>query len=90
MTLAADEMYSIPGDLLTRIAGNRRKLDSFRQTVKDGKIAILRTPAVHLLDATSDRVRTLALSGGSLALADPCWTISAVYSSDGEFTPAAP
>lgn len=87
VVMAADEMMSFPGDLVTRLANNKRKLAAYKTMLADGKLKILRTPAVVLLDATTDLVKTLSLDNGTLGTSTPCWSDDPVYSSDGEFTP---
>ncbi len=39
----------------------------------DPKIAIVKTPAPHLLDTTRDRTQILTLDAGGFVGADPCW-----------------
>lgn len=87
VVMAANEMMSFPGDLVTRLSRHKRKLAAFKSAISSGVLRILRTPAVHLLDATTDLVKTLSLDNGTLGTSTPCWSDDPVYSSDGEFTP---
>lgn len=89
VTLAANEFYSISGDLTTRLADNKRKMKSLRDAVSSGALKIIRTPALHLFDNGTDKVKILTLTSGTLGIADPTWSEGAVYSSEGDYTPGA-
>lgn len=76
VTLAADEEYSVAGDLATRVASSRqadRSFPSLEAALDAVRIVLLRTPAVHLYDDTTSEIRALALSGGVLGTVEPCW-----------------
>ena len=88
VTLAANEFYSLSGELTTRIADNKRKMKGLRDAVARGNLKIIRTPALHLFDNGTDKVKILTLLSGTLGIADPCWSSDAVYSSEGDYNPS--
>ncbi len=71
--LAPNEQVSIPGDLSTRLAGNKRNFDAFHAMLAAGDLVLLSTPAPVLYDPTLDVVKVLALDDGELGIADPSY-----------------
>lgn len=74
--LAPDEQVSFPGDLATRLASannSDRVFPSFEESLDAVEIVILKTPAVHLYDATRAEVRVLSVADHVLGTVDPCW-----------------
>jgi hypothetical protein len=88
----------MPGDLATQLAARDRScyFQALERAVNGytdatgaaipRSLQILSTPAVFLIDATNDQVKTLRLAGGSLGVADTCL---AAYSSDNFVAPTA-
>jgi len=75
-TLAADEEYSIAGDLTTRIAMHKasaRIFPSYESNLDAVKFVILKTPAVHLFDSTTQVVKLLMLDNKTLGTVHPDW-----------------
>jgi len=76
VTLADGAEHSTAGDLVTRIASARdadRSFPAFETALDNTDIVILKTPAVHLYDATLDEVQVLALNNSTLGVVEPCW-----------------
>jgi len=80
--LAADETFTIPGDLVSYLGGGGGANGSYKQRPfkaleraldVNGSLEIVNSPAVHLYDPIQDRTRQLALVGGQLGVVDPCW-----------------
>lgn len=79
MRLAADEVVTIRGNIVTTLGGKNsaRKFQALERALtgddgaRDPSLAILSTPAVFLFDG--DDTKQLALQGGVLGLVDPCW-----------------
>lgn len=71
--LAAGEEYSVFGNLIDRVAGNKRRERVIQEVVDAENLVIVKTPLVHLYDETDDVTKGLALSGGTLGSVDPCW-----------------
>jgi hypothetical protein len=76
--LACGEEISIWGDpqhWLTRFTPNERARRSLEEALAGANpvLVLVKTPAVHLFDATADETKILTLNGGSFVAADPCW-----------------
>lgn len=54
-----------------------RHLQALERSLLAGDITIISSPSPILYDAASDKTSIIVLDGGTLALADPCWGISA-------------
>ncbi len=76
MTLAADEVVAIPGDLVASLGvqaqnGERRKFDGLERAVKAGRLRINSRPAPVLFDTADGQPKSLAIVGGVLGTVDP-------------------
>jgi len=74
--LQANEQVSYPGDISTVLAvakDSDRVFPSFEEALDNGEIIILKTPAVHLYDATRAEARVLSVANHVLGTVDPCW-----------------
>src|SRR4051812_14218942 len=71
--LDVGEQISVRGNLVDQIAKNERRSKGLERALENQHLAIIETPAVHLVDATSGVVRQLHLAGGALGVVDPCW-----------------
>jgi hypothetical protein len=71
--LAAGETYNMAGDMVTRFRGDPRLLKALQNDLKNGNIAIVRTPALHVYDETSDDTQVIRLRGGTVGHEAPCW-----------------
>ena len=78
--LAAGEEITVWGDVqhhLTKLTPNERGRRSLEASIddsnNDAKLALVKSPAVHLADLTTDETKILTLDNGSFAAADPCW-----------------
>ncbi len=81
MRLAAGEMATIPGDLVSALGGggkwSQRKFKALERALDTlSFLSIISTPAVHLYDPIEDRTRVVAFVGGQLGVVDPCWLSS--------------
>lgn len=79
--LAADEAYTVFGNILEAIGRGDRPTDerqrqALQNAVDAGDIEILSTPSIVLTDTVSGDVMTVALTSGSLVAVDPCWNTS--------------
>ncbi len=77
--LAANETYTVPGDLFSALASkrpSRRAFKAMEAAVRAGHLAIVRTPGVFLYDQTQDQTRMLSLDNGALGSVSPCWESS--------------
>jgi hypothetical protein len=77
--LADDEEVSFLGDVRELVRRNRSSTmnpKAFEKLLADGKLQIISTPNPILQDLTTDAVQMVVADNGSLALADPCWTVS--------------
>lgn len=76
MTLAADEVIAIPGDIVSIMGqrasiGRRRDFDSFERSLKDGRLQINSRPAPILYDNVANAPRSLSFQDGVLGSVDP-------------------
>jgi hypothetical protein len=74
--LACGEEITVWGDIqhhFTRQTTNDRSQRALELCLANKQIAIEKTPAVHLYDATLDNTKVLSLDSGSFAVVDPCW-----------------
>jgi hypothetical protein len=74
--LAANEEISYAGDISSFLAQSKqydRVFPSFEAALDAVEIIILKTPAVHLYDATRAEVRVLSIANHVLGSIDPCW-----------------
>jgi hypothetical protein len=79
--LAIDEEQTFlgtPTEAISRFPGHgKRHLDALERSVLAGELAIVNTPNPILFDPVLDTTSMLVLSGGTLAVEDPCWQASA-------------
>jgi len=74
--LACGEELSVWGDIqhwLTRFTPNERGRRSLEEALDDGTLVLVKSPSVHLFDATLDETQILTLDSNVLVVADPCW-----------------
>ena len=79
-TLAADEEYSVFGNILEAVVrgqrwSGRRNQQSLQNSLCNDPptLQILRTPNVILEDVHNAETKMLIMDRGALAVADPCW-----------------
>jgi hypothetical protein len=80
--LAADEEFTVFGDIRQNLGGNRgsersvarRDNTAFEAAIEAGDLIIVNTPNIILQDVTTAGVKMLQLSNGTLSSVDPCWT----------------
>lgn len=77
VTLAPDEVYYIPGNLVDQAARNPLTFNDLQRWLENGDLHIISTPGVILYDATLSRSRQLGLNNNSLGLYIPSWHDSA-------------
>lgn len=82
MQLAADEEYTVWGNILEAIGRgdrptDRRQHQAMHDAIDRGDITILTTPAPILTDTVSGVQKMLSLTSGSLVAAAVCWDTSA-------------
>lgn len=80
--LAADETYSVRGDLVSKLGAQRssRQFKALETALTSGALQILSSPAVYLQDG--DTVAELALQGRVLGTVDPKWDPAGTGTSD--------
>ncbi len=86
--LGACEEITVAGDMMSwfkRQTEQSRYRRSFEAALENGDLALVRSPSVHLYDATLDATRILELDNGTFVTADPCW---GQYSSSAACVPA--
>ncbi len=72
--LGPGDEYTIDGDLVAALGGNKRKLQALHRALHvDRTLAIVKSPNVHLYDATRDETKVLSLDNGTLSVANPSW-----------------
>ena len=74
-TLAADEEYSVPGNLLDIVAAEDMpvKLEALKAVLAAGDLTIVSTPSPTLYDATAEETRILALDAEELGTVAPAY-----------------
>lgn len=80
-TLAANEEYSIFGDIRNALGGNRgpersvarRDMIAFEAAIASGDLQILETPSQIIVDSVTGDSKILGLASGVLSDIDPCW-----------------
>lgn len=82
--LAANETYTVSGDLVAKLGGQRsqRKFKALESALKTGDLKIVSSPAVYLYSAQSEVTRELALEGLVLGTVDPLWDPAGTGTSD--------
>lgn len=82
--LAANETYTVSGDLVAKLGGQRsqRKFKALENALKGGDLKIVSSPAVYLYDATNEATRELELNDGVLGTVDPQWDPAGTGTSD--------
>ncbi len=82
--LAANETYTVPGDLVTKLGAKRsmRQFKALEAALSVGDLKIVSSPAVYLYDATDEVTRELEISGGVLGTVDPQWDPAGTGTSD--------
>ncbi len=76
MRLNANEVATVPGDLVGRLGAttSKRKFHALeRSLTTNASLQIISTPGVFLYDPLHDRVRQLAIYNEELGVVDPCW-----------------
>jgi len=81
MTLAANEVVAVPGDLVATLGvsaanGVRRHFDALLRVLAAGVLRINSRPAPVLYDRTDDAPKSLAIDNGVLGTVDPGYTTS--------------
>jgi hypothetical protein len=87
--LASNEEFTVFGNILEALtrdfrATSRRHHIAFTAAINRGDLKILSTPSPILEDATTGEPKTLTITGGTLAVADPCWLTSDSQSESGD------
>lgn len=75
-TFAIAESVTLYGDLFSTMAAYRkpqRNLASLMTLLTTGKLAIIKSPAPVMYDATLDRNSILDIDNGVIYAKDPCW-----------------
>lgn len=82
--LAANETYTVPGDLVSKLGALRsqRKFKALEKALQDGDLTIVSSPAVYLYDATTEATRELSLDNDVLGTVDPQWDPTGTGTSD--------
>jgi hypothetical protein len=82
--LAANETYTVPGDLVAKLGGQRsqRKFKALEAALTTGDLKIVSSPAVYLYSEQSEVTRELALDGLVLGTVDPQWDPAGTGTSD--------
>lgn len=82
--LAANETYTVSGDLVSKLgnARSQRKFKALESALKTGDLSIVSSPAVYLYDATNEESRELSLDNGVLGTVDPQWDPAGTGASD--------
>ena len=82
--LAANETFTVPGDLVSKLGGQRsqRKFKALEKALQDGDLKIVSSPAVYLYSTQSEVTRELALEGLVLGTVDPQWDPAGTGTSD--------
>lgn len=89
VTLADEEELSIAGNVIDRLALDRRFgriWPKFEALLDATDLVILKTPSILLYDATVDGVRQLAVEDHEVVSIEPCW---GYYSEENESEPHA-
>lgn len=79
MRLAANEVATVPGDLVGRLGAttSKRKFKALERSLTTNEsLQIISTPALFLFDPVHDRVRQVTLYNEQLGVVDPCWDAS--------------
>lgn len=77
MRLAAGEVVTIPGDLISSLGhmaqynGKRRAFDAMERALKAGDLQINSRPAPVLYDSEDELPRSIAVVGGVLGVVNP-------------------
>ena len=79
--LADDGEFTVFGNILEAVsrgerATDKRHLNGLENAIESGYLEIRNTPAPILEDTSAETIHTLKLTGGTLGIADPCWTDS--------------
>jgi hypothetical protein len=82
--LEANETYTVPGDLVSKLGAQRsqRKFNALEAALVAGDLKIVSSPAVYLYDATDDVTKELALDNAVLGTVDPQWDPTGTGASD--------
>lgn len=82
--LEANETYTVPGDLVTKLGAKRslRQFKALEKALSTGDLKIVSSPAVYLYDAENEVTRELELNGGVLGTVDPQWDPAGTGTSD--------
>lgn len=80
--LEANETYTVPGDLVTKLGAQRslRKFKALETALAGGDLKIVSSPAVYLNSGES--TQELALQGRVLGTVDPQWDPAGTGTSD--------
>ena len=79
MTLAANEVVAIPGDLVASLGveanrGIRRGFDALTRSLESGRLRINSRPAPILFDPIDEVPKSLSIQNGILGIVDPTYT----------------
>jgi hypothetical protein len=82
--LEANETYTVPGDLVSKLGGQRsqRKFKALETALQAGDLKIVSSPATYLYSAEAEVTRELALDGLVLGTVDPQWDPTGTGTSD--------
>lgn len=82
--LAANETFTVPGDLVAKLGAQRsqRKFKALETALTAGDLKIVSSPAVYLYSESSDVTRELAIQGLVLGTVDPQWDPTGTGTSD--------
>jgi hypothetical protein len=73
ITLADDEEYAVPGNLVDAFRRDGRKLRALEADLAAKALAIISTPAAVVIDSATFAVKTVGVTSGALALSDPSY-----------------
>jgi len=82
--LEANETYTVPGDLVTKLGAklSARPFKALEKALVAGDLKIVSSPAVYLKSTTDDTTAQLALEGRVLGTVDPQWDPAGTGTSD--------
>lgn len=71
LELASGADYAHPGDLFDRWKDDTIQFNALRYALANGLLEIIKTPDVYMHDTSTDIVRRLRVTGGSVTAVDP-------------------
>lgn len=71
--LAADETFTVPGDLVAKLGGQRsqRQFKALEKALYHGDLVIVNSPAVYLTDTNDGSIDQVALNDNTLGTTSP-------------------